>query len=396
MRKIRDIFKDRPMRLAIFSVLTALVLCFAMLQIKGHSDIGDELVGMNDKKSQVLLTGEKYKMNYEQEKKQEEQEEKTRERNAEKLQAETQPSWTDSIAVKGGKKVESKDGKTNEASNSDKKSKEDEISKSNDKSPTVICSLVDGQQIKGEQKTFTLTARDYNGDIITSDLIEVHLNGVRLYQGEMTSKGRITYRNDEKSPLKSGANVFTIKVSDREDNTINLKYTVYADPTQEEYSKHTAYITVDARTVGLGYLIGPRLEVQLKKESESVAGFIRRNLMAYGYTLDGGNSTGSGYYLKAISKPGLMAGNQNGEKIPEELRKIIENRAGSLLPTSNVNSLAEKMFFPSGSGWMYSYNGEVPNIGLSNITVDEDDEIVLYYTLFMGYDYDGTLYNMGQ
>ena len=52
------------------------------------------------------------------------------------------------------------------------------------------------------------------------------------------------------------------------------------------------------------------------------------------------------------------------------------------------NSLGEHDLYDP-SGWVYSVNGSWPD-GMSAITLGDGDELRIVFTLYYGYEYDGT------
>lgn len=242
--------------------------------------------------------------------------------------------------------------------------------------PTTM-NLKSGMKFKSPAIILNITGKSCDNEPLYYNNYTVKLNGHKIthsYQPNMEWYGYdIT--------LHEGENNLSIQVTDNDQYSITKNYKLYYTP-----GDITMTISVEASTVGLGYLIPPtKVTVE---GGTNVAKVVTDLLEANGYTYAAGGSIEGGFYLQRIYKPGLC----QGYKIPDDLIEMIEKDGGAIAeyfgPPDPLDSLGEFDFYRF-AGWMYSYNGVFPGYGLDKCRPQDGAVIRLRFTLAMGKDIGG-------
>lgn len=253
-----------------------------------------------------------------------------------------------------------------------------------DRQPTIspkiemdgtIIGLTDGLTLKNPDVILLVDGHSYTGKQLYSNNYTVSVNGmvVPAPVSQSGSKfGYSTYLSNE------GANTITITATDADGYSATRSWTVYY-----EEGTVTVTVSVEATTVGLGYLVAPT-EVTVPGGTDAWT-VVQQVLTENGYGI-----SGSGSYLSAIQRSGICS----GFFIDSELMELImadgmdENGAGLDPQPFSMDSLGEFDFY-RWSGWMYSYNGSYPGYGL-NVCKPQDGSVIrVRYTLAMGKDIGG-------
>lgn len=228
------------------------------------------------------------------------------------------------------------------------------------KTPDLIV-LVDGRSCNGQQLYANNYTVSVNGTVVSAPISQ---SGYQF--------GYTTYLSNE------GANTITITATDADGYSATRSWTVYY-----ENGDITVTVSVEATTVGLGYLVAPT-EVTAPGGTDAWT-VVQQVLTENGYTV-----SGSGSYLSAIQRSGICS----GFFIDSELMELImadgmdENGAGLDPQPFSMDSLGEFDFY-RWSGWMYSYNGSYPGYGF-NVCKPQDGSVIrVRYTLAMGKDIGG-------
>ena len=234
------------------------------------------------------------------------------------------------------------------------------------KDPIIDCSLSDGETIPGADLMFTLKGTDYKGQLIDSFYYSVTIDGSKLYS-EGVSGSFTTYRA---RGLSDGSHEINIIVTDVEGNNTTVFYTVNADgESDEEVFMISGYLTLDITHIGRGTPVYDFCyEVP---EGTSVSDFVEKALGSCGYAVQRG--VGSSFYLARIVKPGIV-GNPDNLDIPEEYNDEV------YLQGQDSDSLGEKDIVAS-SGWLYMYNGVYMDVGMGSVTLEDGDEVLIWFTL---------------
>lgn len=228
------------------------------------------------------------------------------------------------------------------------------------KTPDLIV-LVDGRSCNGQQLYANNYTVSVNGTVVSAPISQ---SGYQF--------GYTAYLSNE------GANTITITATDGDGYATTRSWTVYY-----EEGTVTVTVSVEATTVGLGYLVAPT-EVTVPGGTDAWT-VVQQVLTDNGYTV-----SGSGSYLSAIQRSGICS----GFFIDSELMELImadgmdENGAGLDPQPFSMDSLGEFDFY-RWSGWMYSYNGSYPGYGM-NVCKPQDGSVIrVRYTLAMGKDIGG-------
>ena len=228
------------------------------------------------------------------------------------------------------------------------------------KTPDLIV-LVDGRSCNGQQLYANNYTVSVNGTVVSAPISQ---SGYQF--------GYTAYLSNE------GANTITITATDGDGYSATRSWTVYY-----ENGDITVTVSVEATTVGLGYLVYPT-EVTVPGGTDAWS-IVEKVLTENGYGI-----SGSGSYLSAIQRSGICS----GFFIDPELMDLIvadgmdENGAGLDPQPYSMDSLGEFDFY-RWSGWMYSYNGSYPGYGM-NVCKPQDGSVIrVRYTLALGKDIGG-------
>lgn len=253
-----------------------------------------------------------------------------------------------------------------------------------DRQPTIIAQveadgtvigLTNGLTMKTPDLIVLVDGRSYNGQQLYANNYTVSVNGT-VVSAPISQSG---YQFGYAAYLSNvGANTITITATDGDGYAATRSWTVYY-----ENGDITVTVSVEATTVGLGYLVPPT-EVTVPGGTDAWS-IVEKVLTENGYGI-----SGSGSYLSAIQRSGIC----NGWSIdPELMGRIIEDNmdelgAGMDPRPYSMDSLGEFDFYRY-SGWMYSYNGSYPGYGM-NVCKPQDGSVIrVRYTLALGKDIGG-------
>ena len=145
-----------------------------------------------------------------------------------------------------------------------------------------------------------------------------------------------------------------IPVTDAEDNTTELTYSIFCTAAESGERIGTVHISVEATTVGSGILLSQDVDIY---EGETAAETVVRMLQNNGYSVDYTGNYETGFYLARISsESNFVTGN-----IPEDLRTKLEEHGFEI----------------------YDFT---PNYGLSDYCFQNGDTLRLRFTLAYGAD----------
>ena len=253
-----------------------------------------------------------------------------------------------------------------------------------DRQPTIIAQveadgtvigLTNGLTMKTPDLIVLVDGRSCNGQQLYANNYTVSVNGTAV-SAPISQSG---YQFGYTAYLSNvGANTITITATDGDGYSATRSWTVYY-----EEGTVTVTVSVEATTVGLGYLVAPT-EVTVPGGTDAWT-VVQQVLTENGYTV-----SGSGSYLSAIQRSGICS----GFFIDSELMELImadgmdENGAGLDPQPFSMDSLGEFDFY-RWSGWMYSYNGSYPGYGF-NVCKPQDGSVIrVRYTLALGKDIGG-------
>lgn len=253
-----------------------------------------------------------------------------------------------------------------------------------DRQPTIIAQveadgtvigLTNGLTMKTPDLIVLVDGRSCNGQQLYANNYTVSVNGT-VVSAPISQSG---YQFGYTAYLSNvGANTITITATDGDGYSATRSWTVYY-----EEGTVTVTVSVEATTVGLGYLVAPT-EVTVPGGTDAWT-VVQQVLTENGYTV-----SGSGSYLSAIQRSGICS----GFFIDSELMELImadgmdENGAGLDPQPFSMDSLGEFDFY-RWSGWMYSYNGSYPGYSM-NVCKPQDGSVIrVRYTLALGKDIGG-------
>ena len=251
---------------------------------------------------------------------------------------------------------------------------------------------INGRTYNGSFATFSLTARDYKNNLISD--IQFYASGKKLVgvSGKFNYQQQLNYV----VRLKDGANSIRIIVTDSEGNRRIEDYVIYGDTSKPNPVGGQVRLRLDLRALNKGFLIDETVDYY---KGESTANLIQRVLNSHGYTvyLGSSGSIDAGAYIRSVSKPGML----KGYWISEDLDRQIQSEGGQWgqptyqHPEGNYDYLEEKDFY-SGSGWTYwvkeRYEASeyAPSYGVSNYFITGSCmQITLAWTNCIGADYGG-------
>ena len=253
-----------------------------------------------------------------------------------------------------------------------------------DRQPTIIAQveadgtvigLTNGLTMKTPDLIVLVDGRSCNGQQLYANNYTVSVNGT-VVSAPISQSG---YQFGYTAYLSNvGANTITITATDGDGYSATRSWTVYY-----ENGDITVTVSVEATTVGLGYLVSPT-EVTVPGGTDAWS-IVEKVLTENGYGI-----SGSGSYLSALQRSGICS----GFFIDPELMDLIvadgmdENGAGLDPQPFSMDSLGEFDFY-RWSGWMYSYNGSYPGYGM-NVCKPQDGSVIrVRYTLALGKDIGG-------
>lgn len=250
----------------------------------------------------------------------------------------------------------------------------------------ITSTLTDGATVKSSKKTFFVTAKDENGNKV---IPTVTLNGqnvdVTWDDIDMTS---FTLKFTEE-----GENKIVITAGDK-----SVTYTlIYQKAAPGEIIGYATW-TVEALTIGYGYIIEPVLFPVY--EGENAAKTLDRLLTENGFSYNCTGSIESGFYLSSIGRGGALKKGSDksfgaGEKfaVPEELDEskipaaLAEQLSGLDTGWGEGNYTLGEFDYTFMSGWMYTLNNILPNVGFADSYLSDGDVVRVQYTLY-GYGMD--------
>ena len=376
-------------------IITAMIVMVAVIMSVAASwdeDVGDNpIIGVNQARSQLLMSGSGYSLNNQQEEEYKKKQEQLKEHIQDELKDETSvksrmerfaaDAKEDGNMISDSSGENTGSGSVNTGQNEENKKDEGEDISFN---PVIVTSLNDGQHVSGNALTFTVKAISYKNVVLDSFDIQVYLNGQRMYSSGTDSTGRISYRAD--GLMVDGINEIIIKATDQDGHFTALTKRIDVDINGARPVSGTVTFTVEAPSIGLGTLYSASAEIY---EGENTAAFVDRTLRTAGFGIDHGGTTSYGYYLSRLYKSGITDGWNIHPTVKRHLDEI--NAAETLKPDSG--SLGEHDIYDA-AGWMYCWNDTWPD-GMSSITLGDGDELRIVFSLYYGYEYNGTWTDCG-
>lgn len=250
--------------------------------------------------------------------------------------------------------------------------------KVNPDAPKLITDLKTDTRVKGDIKTINVWPTSASGERIRGKNVLVKVNGAAV---PFTWDDSV--KTSYKLELKPGENNVSIKIWDNDGRTITENFVVHSEQIEDNGIIGQATISLEASTLGIKYLIPPtKVDIHKGEKGSFILDQFLRN---HGFTYSHTGTLASNFYLKDISKPGML----QKLRIPDDLWALVEKHSThSDRNDYSVNSLGE-FDFANGSGWMYSINGNYPNYGFSDAYFLDGDVVRIRYTLHYGKDING-------
>lgn len=243
--------------------------------------------------------------------------------------------------------------------------------------------LENGMVFKNPNIITNINARSWDNEQLYYNNFSVSVNGRRIQQHGYQSGSTFGY---DTYLTQEGENTITVTVTDNDGYAVTKNWRVYYEPGNVHVT-----VSVEASTVGLGYLVPPT-QVEVPGGTD-VMTIVTDLLSQNGY----GYQNAGGYYLSAVTRPGIC----NGFHIDPELMDLIvkdamdDFGAGTDPQPASMDGLCEMDFY-RWSGWMYSYNGSYPGYGM-NVCKPQDGAVIrVRYTLAMGKDIGGYTATQGE
>ncbi len=380
--------KNKIGLIILISVLICLLAGGVYLATRGVARGENPIKQVNENRSQILVTGEKYALSYEQEQEyieQEKKREEIRQENKEKIEEQSGISSNTGESesdIAGGESRPGEGSGGNEGSGDGPEGGNVDEGQDKSKLPKIETTLQNGQQVSGDFLSFNVKATSYKNVVISSFDMYVTINGTRVTSSGTSASGWVTFKDD--GTLVDGANTIVIKATDPEGYTSKVTYIVNVDKNGERPIEGTATVTVDAPSIGLGTLFTKQVTVY---KGENVASVMMRTFENTGYTASFTGSVNHAFYLAHVRRPGILNG-WNQSMLHPKVKAHLEEINASYMGFSDPNSLGQKNLYEH-SGWVVAYNG-IYGDGMSTVACYDEDEIRLSFTVHFGYEYDGT------
>lgn len=241
------------------------------------------------------------------------------------------------------------------------------------KKPIIEASVANGEVIKSTKVVMQVHAKDYQGNYLLQQQIQVFLNGETIGYAGISGNAYEYNLNPQQ-----GSNRLQIVAVDNEQYKAIKEITFTYAP---ETTNVSVTLIVDANILGLGTFIQENLTVASDK---MVAEIVEERLAAHGYTTSYKGSPsgdGSGYYLVAILKPGIIS----NWYVSEERIAGLEAEGFSFIAPTNMDKLGEHDF-TTASGWVITMDGYSIGQDMGSRPVRDGDVIHLMFTLNGGSD----------
>lgn len=256
----------------------------------------------------------------------------------------------------------------------------EEAEKPGPNDPVVETNLKDGITVKTNKHNIWVRGKDSKGN-----RIEIKdLRFTVICNGEFV--GVNWADNDQISyilPIVNGENEISIRVRDNEYRDSIKRFKVNGIVKEDGEVSGKATISVEATTLGLGYLIPPT-EVDIH-QGEPASYVLDRVLKENGFTYKNTGTLDDSFYLAEIGKKGMV----KNPTIPEDLDKKMKESTFEYRPNDYHSDLLGEFDLSSGSGWMVSVDGHYNNYGFADTYLVDGQTIRIRFTLALGMDIGG-------
>lgn len=139
--------------------------------------------------------------------------------------------------------------------------------------------------------------------------------------------------------------------------------------------------SVEGINASLSYIVAP-LKVEIR-EGENCAQIFVDLLSEYGYDPIYSGTTEENFYLKRIG--GIDTENAS---IPSSLEEFLINNKVGISNSISEDGVLGEFDLADGSGWIYTVNGEMPDVAMCDYIPEENDVVRLRFSLCYGADTD--------
>lgn len=360
-----------------------IIIVASILTAHGRLMPDNPISGLDPDRSQGLIVGKGYAMDkekkadYQKQKKEKEQKKDSEQETSKRETAQnTQNTSGDPDLKVPGNQGDTSSGSGDEG---DAQAPADELPPEPDdpELPTIKTNLTQGQEVGGGYVGFWIKATDFKGRYIDASGLTLTLNGNKLYSSGDTGS-RVNYGTE----IADGENTLKITATDSYGKSKTVVYTLIGDSGKEGESEGYITFSLEAHTVGLGYLISPTtVKVPAGKPFPYT---LKQVLEKYGFGMVYKGSLNTGFYLQEVTKAGIT----NGCKIPDELQQKLDDE-GTDKKGHEADSLGEADF-TKFSGWIYQVNGSTMSSGISSYIPTDGDEVRIRFSLWYGEDLGGS------
>lgn len=233
--------------------------------------------------------------------------------------------------------------------------------------------------------TFIVSAKNYHNSAIPSSNILVTMDGAVVRNP--TGSGAFEYQLYFPDPTEGDfeEHHITVLVWDEEGNSTYREFTVTYGYKDAGSATGTAWIYIDATTVGLDPdTLGGGYKYIIRQDVPASYAVLEA-LQALGYTADYGRTPDDGFYLERIRRAGMC----DYAQVPDNLWAKILDDGLALTGQKYADSLGA-YDYTQGSGWMYSVNGVLyAGKSMADWSLTDGDVLYLRFTLAYGKDIGG-------
>lgn len=241
--------------------------------------------------------------------------------------------------------------------------------------PVIVSDMESKHYTTTFSESITITGYNPSGDKLSKEYFIVNLNGTNLYP-ELGYNGSLSYILN----YEYGFNNLSVYVSDENNNSKVYNYSIYYDTP----AKAPAIISVDADSIGLGYMIKPTpVDVE---EGKTVASYVKEVLSRNGYSTFSTGSQNSHYVFKGLYRSDLYT--KCEPQISDEIIGYVINNYIPFATSDHYNNFIKNGYFSTSSKWIFEINGVKYFDSMSNYTLKEGDILKVRFTLLNGTDLD--------
>ncbi len=241
--------------------------------------------------------------------------------------------------------------------------------------PVIETTIKEGVVQKSSRLVFEVVAKDINGILL--DCI-VKLDDVNI-EPTWSDEAKASYTVEF---FENGEHIIEVSATDSEGVSNTVSYSIMYEAAEYGEVIGKAVISVEAFCVGIGYIAVPtEIEIQ---EGVNCAYVLDKFLTSNNLSYTSAGSLDGGFYLSSIYDIKDFT-----PEFSEIITSSLEDSEYTLKKEGYTKNQLSEFDFTQGSGWMYSVNGNFPNMGLSDYYLQDGDVLRVQYTLAYGSDIGG-------